>query len=115
MTIRAFPIRVAGNSGPLTNEIAWETINKNTGYKDVIKEYSSVTKKLRRVAEFDHAIVCKAIEINNPTQIILNHLDYVCAPELHETINGFVSYIEKSICHQVKWLGFGPDSLVERG
>lgn len=49
LTIRAFPIRVAGNSGPLENEITWEQLSKEAGFDKILQEKTSVTKKIRRV------------------------------------------------------------------
>ena len=76
MVIRAFPIRVAGDSGPLPNEIDWETVTRESGSSEPIIERTSVTSKIRRVARFDPVIVQAAIEANAPTQIVLNHVDY---------------------------------------
>jgi adenylosuccinate synthase len=76
MVIRSFPIRVGGNSGPLPSEVSWDTVSEISGSSTPIIELTSVTKKVRRVAEFDPAVVKKAIEINRPTRIVLNHVDY---------------------------------------
>jgi adenylosuccinate synthase len=115
LTIRAFPIRVAGNSGPLTNEIDWETLRKNAGSLTNIEEYTSVTKKVRRVAMFDPEIVRKAIRVNNPTVIVINHLDYI-APDPHmagfDRISNFIVNIEKVIGNPIDFVGFGPDKIM---
>src|SRR5581483_7659780 len=37
MAIRAYPIRVAGNSGPLSNELSWEEVRKRSGYPTDIR------------------------------------------------------------------------------
>jgi len=79
LVIRSFPIRVAGNSGPLLNEIDWQTVAREAGWTTDIVERTSVTKKIRRVARFDPAIVKMAIEVNNPSTVVLNHLDLVDA------------------------------------
>ncbi|MCK4820209.1 adenylosuccinate synthetase, partial [bacterium] len=44
LVLRAFPIRVGGNSGPLPNEIDWETITHESRSDRPILEYTSVTK-----------------------------------------------------------------------
>ena len=75
LVIRTYPIRVAGNSGPLPNEISWEELSNRIGKK--VEEMTTVTKKVRRVAEFDIGIVKKAIAINRPTQIALQFLNYL--------------------------------------
>lgn len=117
LVIRAFPIRVAGNSGPLPNEIDWETVTRESGSKTPIVERTSVTGKIRRVARFDPAIVRAAIEANAPTQIVLNHVDYTdvnCRHLEHHTYNilGFTSEVETSLQMTVDFVGFGPSSLV---
>lgn len=77
LVIRTFPIRVHGESGPLTNEINWETLTNELESEKAIVEYTSVSKKIRRVARFEPEIVKKAIEVNQPTKIVLNHVDYL--------------------------------------
>ncbi len=77
MVIRAFPIRVPGNSGHLPNEINWDILRQESGAPFDLAEITSVTKKVRRVAKFDSEIVRRAIQINNPTRVVLNHVDYV--------------------------------------
>jgi adenylosuccinate synthase len=79
MVIRTYPIRVAGPSGPLPREITWDEVSSRTGKETI--EMTTVTKKVRRVAEFDPGVVQKAIRINRPTYIALQFLNYVF-PEL---------------------------------
>ncbi len=119
MVLRAFPIRVSGNSGPLPNEIDWETLTQESGSPITLVEHTSVTKTVRRVARFDSGIVRNAIEVNAPTQIALNHLDYLdylCgesespSPKVIE----FVERIEFEIGRRVSYLGFNPSSLMAR-
>ncbi|MGH9569562.1 MAG: adenylosuccinate synthetase, partial [Candidatus Angelobacter sp.] len=62
MVIRTFPIRVGGTSGPFTNEITWEEIQRVSGAPTARPEYTSVTKRLRRVARFDMTLVKLAVE-----------------------------------------------------
>src|SRR5205823_7250190 len=79
MVIRTFPIRVGGTSGPFANEISWEEIRKISGAPQAIPEYTSVTKKLRRVARFDLDAVKLACKYNRPTGLAvmgLDRLDY---------------------------------------
>ncbi len=114
LTIRAFPIRVPGNSGPLDNEISWENIRFEGGHQEQIEEKTSVTKKTRRVARFSAGIVNKAVVTNNPSTIILNHLDYICSKNQNNSnliISKFISTVEKAIKHKISYLGFGPESI----
>lgn len=112
MVIRAFPIRVGGNSGPLQNEITWNELSKKSGAKIDLTEYTSATSRIRRVAQFDSEIVREAIEVNNPNIIVLNHLDYVdfkcndCI-ELSDDIIDFITNIEESINRKIDYAGTG--------
>ncbi len=116
MVIRAFPIRVGGNSGPLPHEIDWSTLSLESKSHEPLLELTSVTKKLRRVARFDGEIVRYAISVNQPTRIILNHLDYVdksiCSSEkLTDRANNFISYIESEIKRKIDFIGTGPKTI----
>lgn len=57
VTCRVYPIRVAGNSGPLLDETTWAEL----GLPD---EYTTVTKKVRRVGLWDEKLVKDAIRAN---------------------------------------------------
>jgi len=77
MVIRSFPIRVGGNSGNLHNELSWEEVSLDSGSKIDLTEYTSATLRKRRIGRFDAEIVRKAIEVNDPNIIAMNHLDYI--------------------------------------
>lgn len=70
LVCRTFPIRVAGNSGPLPNETSFEEIG-------VEPETTTVTKKTRRIAEWDDEVVMDAIRVNRPNQIAITFADYI--------------------------------------
>ncbi len=119
LVIRAFPIRVPGDSGPLPNETTWESVTSESGSTEPIEEFTSVTKRRRRVAHFDPAVVRAAIEANVPTRIVLNHLDYVDAPcqdPLHLTprASSFVEFVDRSVGQPIDLIGTGPAVLVSR-
>jgi adenylosuccinate synthase len=118
MVLRAFPIRVAGNSGPLPNEISWPIITKESGSAAPIIEYTSVTNAVRRVARFDPDIVRSAIEVNAPTHLVLNHLDYIdfSCRERHfpsEKVLKFLEWIESLISARIDYLGFDRSTLIK--
>ena len=119
MVLRAFPIRVSGNSGPLPKEITWATVSEESGCPNLITEYTSVTKTVRRVARLDSEIVRAAIAVNRPTQIVMNHLDYVdfsCRTQgsPSQKVLRFVERVEQLIEARIDYYGFGPSSLVAR-
>lgn len=68
---RMYPIRVAGNSGPLKDETTWEALG-------LPEELTTVTKKVRRVGGWDADLVKEAVAANGgyPTvQIALTMVD----------------------------------------
>lgn len=114
LVLRAFPIRVAGDSGPLVGETSWEAIADQSGSPDKFEEFTSVTNALRRVAAFDPEVVRRAISINNPTSIVLNHIDQVdwgCRAELTDKANRFITNVSRSIGRTVDFIGCCPRSL----
>lgn len=119
LVLRAFPIRVGGNSGPLPKEITWQIISDESASPLPILEYTSVTREVRRVACFDSDVVRHAIMANTPTCIVLNHLDYIDSScrysnSLSEKTLSFVRQIESLIEVHIDYLGFGPSSLMKR-
>ena len=117
LVIRAFPIRVAGNSGPLPREFTWEELTTESGSDFPIIEYTSVTKNIRRVARFDPEIVRQAVMYNRPTRIVLNHLDYLDVRNTafqNYTPETFflLRYFEEEIGYHISYAGFGPDHLI---
>src|ERR1700730_6357809 len=77
LVLRAFPIRVSGNSGPLPQETSWAEISREGQHDHQLTELTTVTRRIRRVAQFDAEIVGLALEANRPTEVVLNHMDYV--------------------------------------
>ena len=111
LVVRSRPIRVAGNSGPLPDEISWEKVSKTAG-SDIL-EHTSVTGNERRVADFGEeaaALVKEAIMVNGPTKIVLNHADYV--------MDGFRRYevtrIEDLIGVKFDYIGCSGRGLMSR-
>ncbi len=117
LVLRAFPIRVGGNSGPLPKEIDWEAVTGESGQQTPVLEHTSVTKTVRRVGRFDPDIVRQAIMVNQPTRIVLNHLDYIdtsCGERraLTEKAFCFVADVQSMIERQIDYFGFGPSGLI---
>lgn len=66
---RVYPIRVAGNSGPLKGESSWEDLG-------LPQEFTTVTKKVRRVGEWDADLVEAAIRANgHNSRVAITMLD----------------------------------------
>ena len=116
LVVRAFPIRVTGNSGPLPSEVNWETIAQEAGSPPFV-ERTTVTGSIRRVARFDPAVVRSAIESNAPTKLVLNHVDYFDSQiartgRLTSRASEEVSNYEKQIGRYFDWIGLSPSCLV---
>lgn len=119
MVLRAFPIRVSGNSGPLPEEVTWQEITTNSGGAEPIVEHTSVTRTIRRVARFHPDVVLQAIMANQPTRIFLNHVDYVdrtCCNSDALTMKAtqFVNAVESIIGASINYIGTGPSSVIKR-
>jgi adenylosuccinate synthase len=118
LVIRAFPIRVAGDSGPLIGETTWDALARETGLQD-LREYTTVTRKLRRVGRFDPGVVLRALQVNRPTRVVMNHVDYVDpavrSGQLTAKAEQFLKGVELSLGRGLDWVGFGADHVAERG
>jgi adenylosuccinate synthase len=117
LVLRAFPIRVAGNSGPFgAEEIDWTAVAEEGGHSTELTEFTSVTKRPRRVARFDPVLVRRAIAVNRPSTIVLNHVDHVDAAArdgvLTSRARQFVAHVSEQIDQEVDFVGLGPDSLL---
>jgi adenylosuccinate synthase len=117
LVLRAFPIRVPGDSGHLPSETSWDTIAREGGWKVRLFERTSVTDQIRRVARFDPAIVHAAMEANYPTQIVLNHADYFDyeghrSNKITEAINSKITTIDAALDYKLTFVGIGPNLLL---
>lgn len=112
LVARTFPIRVAGNSGPLYGELTWEEMSAKMGRPVV--EHTTVTKKVRRIGSWDPVLMNQAVTINCPTSIAITFMDYfspqdegkTLESELSNTALRFIDYIESE---------FAPVSLIKTG
>lgn len=122
--MRTYPIRVGGNSGPTgSDEISWEEVTKRSGSKRPIKEYSSVTSRLRRVFEQDYKNLKRAVLVNKPDQIALMFLDYINAKDygkkdfekLSKESKKYVFELEETLDVPITLIGTGPfeDQMID--
>ncbi len=116
MVVRTFPIRVGGTSGPFgREEISWEEIALRSGAPKAIPEFTSVTKRLRRVAEFDLGAVVRACQYNRPTSLAvmgLDRLDYANSgvsriEDLSSKGRSFLNLIERATAVPIEFAGTG--------
>ena len=124
MAIRTFPIRVAGESGRLEHEITWEKVQALSGYPHLVEEYTTTTKRLRRVGRFDWGVVEEAVAANAPTRIALHGSDYIdfknrgvdSYKDLTSSVHAFVEEIEARTEVPVSFIGTGPtnEEIIDR-
>lgn len=76
LVVRTFPIRVAGNSGPMHQEMTWYEVSNYAGY-NVGEERTTVTKKVRRIGMWDKSLFHDSITLNRPTSIALMFANYI--------------------------------------
>lgn len=125
MAVRTYPIRVAGNSGPLTSEITWDEVQRRSGSPHAVIELTTTTKKVRRVALFDLEIVERAAFVNRPTKIFLHGADYLSWQNkslrnyegLALDTKSFVEALKLSLGTPFSLIGTGPDNeeLIDLG
>lgn len=125
MVVRTYPIRVGGKSGPLPDEIDWETVREESGYPSTPQEFTSVTGTLRRIGRFQDEIVTKAAQANGPTAIAVHGLDYLdygnkgvtVKPDLTDEALRFLRIVEELTETPVRFGGTGPkdSELLELG
>lgn len=118
VTLRTFPIRIAGNSGPLPNERSWEELGLDP-------EYTTVTKKMRRVGDWNWEWPRDSVEQNsapgNRAEVALTFADYwwpdlagaegeFQRAELSDEIRNRLYEIEVRLNTRITMLGTGPDT-----
>lgn len=122
LVARTYPIRVAGNSGPLKNELTWEEISRRVGKQ--VMERTTVTNKTRRVGEWDEALIDRAVTLNGPTSMAITFIDYLSPgdegktrwEDLSDTAKRFVDYVERRWRVPVPLIGTGGSvwNVIER-
>ena len=119
LTIRTFPIRVAGNSGPLPLETSWEEVSRGSGGNKELTEYTTVTGRPRRVGAFHEDVVRRAMLLNRPNLLFLNHVDYFDSPvyeqrRLTNRAAREVHRLESRIGCEIDHVGVGPSGIIRR-
>jgi len=112
VVVRPYPIRVAGNSGPLHGETTWADLGLDV-------ELTTVTRKPRRVGTWDETVVRAALTANAPNvRLACSMLDQI--PEYVEQIGDsdikvltpagrdWIHGLEAEFETEVNWYGTGP-------
>lgn len=113
LAVRVNPIRVGGNSGPLEGETSWDALG-------VEPEITTVTKRVRRVANWDPDLVRQSVEWCGgapAVRISLSHLDYLfpsvrtarSVDDLPDAAIEWISRMESEVGAYVGLVGVAPD------
>ena len=107
----------------MNREITWDKLSERLG-KGIEPEHTTVTKKIRRIAEWDRELFANSCILNNPTELALTFADYVDPALYGVTDPGMVSsserlqwFINNNIGkdYPIKYIGTGPKTVVEMG
>ena len=119
LVIRSYPVQKIGElHPPMKNKIDWHTIEKRSG-GFAIKSFQDIASlENYAVSEFDSEMVKRAILVNNPTVVVLNHSDYFDAslPEMDDLSEKQVeeiTKIEDEIGVKFDLIGNGPNTTIE--
>jgi len=125
MIIRPYPIRISNEtnigkeiySGDYfgSDELTWNEISNRCGFEGELEEYTTVTKKVRRVFEMNFERLNYNVIINRPNQIMLNFAQYIdykayrCTSydSLPIKVKEFINKIEKITNVPVTLIGTG--------
>lgn len=126
VTARVRPIRVAGNSGPMKGETTWAELG-------LPEERTTVTKKVRRVGDWDGDLVRRAVIANGGApvvQVALTMIDTVFpevvnwAGSYEDAMNGeygrvpyldnYICQIEKEVGAPVRMVATSPTTVLRR-
>jgi len=75
LVARTLPIRVAGNSGPMGEEVTWDEVAAQV--PGLAPEKTTVTKRIRRISRWDNAVFDRAVSLNDPCGVFLMFADYL--------------------------------------
>jgi len=117
VVLRTYPIRIAGKSGWLFNETSWDELRERHG-SHIPDEQTTVTKKLRRVGEFNQSQAKDAIDRCGANNVVLTFMDYIF-PDIGKSgvtseIHHWLTHLEGLLCRQVDFLGIGIGEIIPR-
>ena len=75
LVARTLPIRVAGNSGPMGEELDWADVSAHV--PGLQPEKTTVTKRIRRISRWYDPVFESAVGINDPCGVFLMFADYL--------------------------------------
>lgn len=110
MVVRTFPIRVAGNSGPLYDEVDWEYMDEITNGA-ASPEITTVTKKVRRIGKLDLEDLVRTVLICRPTCLAVTFLDYTHPDKDHDRITESLELLESELQVPIHYYSTGPGEV----
>jgi adenylosuccinate synthase len=114
--MRTYPIRVGGNSGPTdSEELSWKEITCRSGSDIPLIEYTTVTKRVRRVFEQNFGLLIRAVLLNRPRQIALTFIDYINAKDRGKTKYKDLSKQSKEYIEEIEKILNVPVTLISTG
>lgn len=108
MVVRTFPIRVAGNSGPVypdQEELTWDELGQTP-------ELTTVTQKIRRVFTWSKRQFADAMMANRPAVLLVNFMNYLGGENPGEWLEENVVKVCRAHVGYVPQIltGWGPNS-----
>ena len=114
---RTFPIRVGTvvkTSGPMFEEVDWDTVTRESGSSVPLSEKTTVTQRVRRVGRWDDVLFRKSIAMNSVNLVALTFVNYISAIDkgcsdfsaLTEASQEFVRKVNKSAKFAGEMYGF---------
>lgn len=107
IVLRVYPIRVAGDSGPMMDEASWEALG-------LPPEHTTVTGKVRRVGAWDEELARAAIAANggaSRVRVALTMVDQLVDPEDERGVAKCVEELSSSLMCPISLVGTGPARL----
>lgn len=115
LVARVYPIRVAGNSGPLYNETTWAELG-------LPEEFTTVTHKIRRVGHWDGSLVAEAVVANGGgnyhqnIEVAITMIDQLFPKQADRTdldseVLAYLDELEEQIGANISFVGTGPRTV----
>ena len=118
MVVRSYPIRVGGRSGGMGVEIGFDAVAARSGLDEAgirATEIGTISRKPRRVAEFDLGQVRRAAALNGATRIALTFADYLAAANVGAATFGDLTPSTRDFVARIEDVAGAPVDLVATG
>lgn len=113
---RTFPIRVAGDSGPLESEVTWEELRRDP-------ELTTTTRRQRRIGQWERPVVARATAVCSIDAAVLTFADYLTPGNELSNVRDWATVMrwagesllkmEEDLGVPVRWVATGFGTFVE--